>query len=44
MYSPAPAYRLPPPSSASVERHPFVTAKEALSQPEPWLLAIAMAT
>ncbi|MBZ0132526.1 MAG: MFS transporter [Rhodocyclaceae bacterium] len=42
VYRLRPAYRLPPPSS--VERHPFVTAKEALSQPEPWLLAIAMAT
>ncbi|MCZ7654971.1 MAG: MFS transporter [Rhodocyclaceae bacterium] len=40
VYRLRPAYRLPPPSS--VERHPFVTAKEALSQPEPWLLAIAM--
>lgn len=33
------AYRLPP---AAVERHPFATAKEALAQPEPWLLALAM--
>ncbi|MBI4987745.1 MAG: MFS transporter [Rhodocyclales bacterium] len=33
------AYHLAP---IAVERHPFVTAKEALSQPEPWLLALAM--
>ena len=36
------AYHLPP--ADTIERHPFITAKEALSQPEPWLLAIAMAT
>lgn len=35
------AYRLPP---AATERHPFLTAKEALAQPEPWLLALAMST
>lgn len=33
------AYHLAP---IAVGRHPFVTAKEALSQPEPWLLALAM--
>jgi CP family cyanate transporter-like MFS transporter len=36
------AYHLPPPAAA--EPHPFITAKEALSQPEPWLLALAMGT
>lgn len=35
------AYRLPAPAA---EAHPFVTAKQALAQPEPWLLALAMAT
>lgn len=34
------AYHLAPPAAA--EPHPFITAKEALSQPEPWLLALAM--
>jgi len=37
-----PAYRVC--GAGAVERHPFVTAREALSQPEPWLLALAMAT
>lgn len=36
------AYHLP--ATTGAERHPFATAKEALSQPEPWLLALAMAT
>jgi cyanate permease len=36
------AYHLPPPAAA--EPHPFITARQALSQPEPWLLALAMGT
>lgn len=36
------AYRLPAPAHPDV--HPFLAAKEALAQPAPWLLALAMAT
>ncbi len=35
-----PAYRLPPPGAS--DPHPFVAAKQALAQPLPWLLGIAM--
>jgi CP family cyanate transporter-like MFS transporter len=42
LYRRRPAYRFP--TLASGQSHPVAAAREALSQPAPWLLAFAMAT